>query len=68
MLLKKSVVDFFNVACEKCDFRGAPEIRRLQCMISPGHPWPGLSRASKKEFFNALLTLLECKSWKPALK
>jgi len=38
-LLKKFVLNFFNVACEKCDFRGAPEIMHLPRMISPDHPW-----------------------------
>jgi len=61
-LLKKSVLDFSNVACEKNVFFAAlPQIIRhgkhtKLCMISPGHPWPGLSRGLK-EFFRTLLVI-----------
>jgi hypothetical protein len=43
-MLKKASMPFFNVACEKRGFRGAPEIKHMRmCMISPDHPWPGLA-------------------------
>ena len=41
---------FFNVACERRDFRCAPEIRHIDmCTISPGRPWPG-NRLLKRVF------------------
>jgi putative addiction module killer protein len=41
-MLKNAFHAFPNVACERRDFRCAPEITHLKtCMISPGHPWPG---------------------------
>jgi hypothetical protein len=57
-LLKQSVLDFFNVACERRDFRGAPEINRPRHShgrsILPGHPWPDINRIVEKAFFNIL--------------
>jgi hypothetical protein len=42
-VLKNAFHAFINVAGERRDFRGAPEIKRLRRrMISPGRPWPGI--------------------------
>ena len=40
--LKNAFRAFSNVACERRDFRSAPEITRLRKrMTSSGRPWPG---------------------------
>ena len=53
-LLKKSFHGLSQRRLQKHGFRCAPEIKHIRlCMISPGHPWPGISRGLK-ESFNAL--------------
>ena len=57
-MLKKASVPFFNVACEKRGFRGAPEIKHIRNVHD--FAGPSVARASRrsKEFFNSLLRKL----------
>jgi hypothetical protein len=50
-LLKNAILSFLNVACERRDFRCAPEIKRISA-----HDFAGSSLArTSRLFFNSLL-------------